>query len=253
MTSFSLDNKIAIVTGASRGIGEAISKLLSQNGAHVVLVSRKQEGLDSVAEKIKSKGKNASSFTCNTGDMKQIKALMEHVKERFGKLDILVNNAAANPYFGEMINAEEWAWDKTNSVNLKGPFFLIIEAAKLMKNSGGGGSIVNISSVNGIRPALMQGIYSVTKAGLISMTQAFAKELAPNNIRVNAVLPGLTETKFASAITENEEIKKHVLQNIPLGRVAQPEEIAGAVLYLASGAASYTTGTCITCDGGMMA
>ena len=252
MSQFSLKNKIALVTGASRGIGEKIAMLLSENGGHVILVSRKQEGLEQVAEKIRHKGRDVTVMACHMGHIGQIQTLMKKVKEQFGRLDILVNNAAANPYFGDMLNAEEWAWDKTNNVNLKGPFFMTKEAVKLMAKAGGG-SVVNISSINAVRPALMQGIYSITKAGLIAMTQAFAKELAPMGVRVNAVLPGLTDTKFSSALTANEDIKNMVLQQIPMGRMAAPGEIAGAVLYLVSDAASYTTGSCITCDGGMLA
>jgi len=253
MTLFSLEKKIAIVSGASRGIGKSIALLLAQQGAHVILVSRKQEELDKVAETISNRGGKSSAIVCNMGYLEQIQLLMKTIKDRFGRLDILVNNAAANPYFGEMIEAEEWAWDKTNEVNLKGPFFMTTEAVKLMRESGNGGSIVNISSINGLRPAMMQGIYSITKAGLIAMTKAFAKELITFSIRVNAVLPGLTDTKFAGAITANEDIEKHVFRQIPMGRAADPDEISGAVLYLASDAASYTTGSCITCDGGMLA
>ncbi len=251
MELFSLKGKTALITGASRGIGEAIAHLLAEQGAFCILVSRKLDSLSIVENSIKEKGGNAVSVECNMGNIEQIKELMAHVEEKHGRLDILINNAAANPYFGEMINAEERAWDKTNEVNLKGPFFMIQYAAKLMMKSGGG-SIVNVSSVNGVQPALFQGIYSITKAGLITMTRAYARELGPHNIRVNALLPGLTDTKFASAITKNEEIKNRILPEIPMGRIAQPEEMAPAVLYLVSDAASYTTGMCLTCDGGML-
>ncbi|MBF0377627.1 MAG: SDR family oxidoreductase [Desulfamplus sp.] len=251
MDMFSLKDKTAIITGASRGIGESIAHLLAQQGAFCILVSRKPEDLAKVENDIKSRGGNAASIACNMGNIEQIKELMAHVEKTYGKLDILINNAAANPYFGEMINAEERAWDKTNEVNLKGPFFMIQYAAKLMKKNGSG-AIVNVSSVNGVQPALFQGIYSITKAGLITMTRAYARELAPHNIRVNALLPGLTDTKFASAITKNEDIKNLILPQIPMGRIAKPEEMAPAVLYLVSEAASYTTGICLTCDGGML-
>jgi NAD(P)-dependent dehydrogenase (short-subunit alcohol dehydrogenase family) len=252
MEQFSLVGKIALITGASRGIGEAIAKCLAKQGAHCILVSRKTEGLAAVEKKITDAGGKATSMACNTGNMDQIRELMESVEKEFGKLDILINNAAANPYFGEMINAEERAWDKTCDVNLKGPFFMIQQGAKLMQKSGNG-AIVNVSSVNGVRPTLFQGIYSITKAGLITMTRAYATELAQFNIRVNALLPGLTDTKFASALTQNEEILKIALAQVPMGRIADPDEMAGAVLFLVSDASSYTTGSCITCDGGMLA
>jgi NAD(P)-dependent dehydrogenase (short-subunit alcohol dehydrogenase family) len=252
MINFSLNGKIALITGGSRGIGEAIALTLADNGAHCILVSRKIDALNQVAAKITEKGGKATTIDCNMSDMGQIRSLFDNVKKQFGKLDILVNNAAANPYFGEMLGAEEWAWDKTLAVNLKGPFFMIQHSVPLMI-AAGRGAIVNVASVNGIRPAPMQGIYSITKAGLISMTQAYAKELASKNIRVNALLPGFTRTNFSKVMLDNDEIYKLIVQQIPLGREARPSEMAGAVLYLVSEASSFTTGSCITCDGGMLA
>ena len=249
---FSLEGKTAMITGASRGIGEAIAHCLSENGASVILVSRKIDALKKVQDSIIEKGGKADCFACNMGDMAQIKELVSTLQKKYGSIDILVNNAAANPYFGEMIDAEEWAWDKIMDVNLKGPFFIITEFAKLMKENNGG-SIVNVSSINGIKPAPFQGIYSISKAALIAMTKAFAKELAPHNIRVNALLPGLTDTKFASALTSDENLKNMIVSQIPVGRVAEPEDMAGAVLYLVSDASSYTTGSLLVCDGGMLA
>jgi len=251
MVSFSLKDRVALVTGASRGIGEAIALTLAEYGAECVLIGRKIDDLQSVVDKIAHNGGKAYAVACNMGDMKQIDALVDQIKERYGKLDILVNNAATNPFFGEMVNADEGVWDKTNNVNLKGPFFMIQKVVPLM-TAAGGGAIVNVSSVNGIRSGIFQGIYSITKAALISMTQAFAKELAGKNIRVNALLPGLTDTKFSKALIENEFIHKEVVKMIPLGRVAKPKDMAGAVLYLVSDAASYTTGTCLICDGGFL-
>ena len=249
MTNFSLEGKIALITGASRGIGEAIALTFAEQGAHCILTSRKADALQGVVDKIESAGGKALACAANMGDLEQISSLFNFVKEKFGKLDILVNNAATNPYFGEMTGAEEWAWDKTMAVNLKGPFFATQEASRLMAVSGGG-AIVNVASVNGVRPAPTQGIYSITKAGLIAMTKAHAKELAGQNIRVNALLPGLTKTDFSKALFDIQEIHQHVIQQIPMQRHAEPHEMAGAVLYLVSDAASYTTGICITVDGG---
>lgn len=251
MTAFNLDGKIALVTGASRGIGESIALILAQYGATCILVSRKIEGLQAVQQKIEAEGGRAVPMACNMGALDQIEALFGEVGSRFGRLDILVNNAATNPYFGPMEGAPESAWDKTLAVNLKGPFFMIQQAAALMAATGG--AIVNVASINAVSPAPMQGIYSITKAGVVAMTKAYAKELAPRNIRVNALLPGLTETRFASALIQNEGIYERVLQRIPMQRHAQPDEMAGAVLYLVSDAASFTTGTCIVCDGGALA
>lgn len=252
MVNFSLKDKIALISGASRGIGEAIALTLSEYGARCILASRKPEGLRAVVDKIRAASGDAEAIVCNTGYVDQINGLFEEIQEKYSKLDILVNNAATNPFFGEMINADEKAWNKTNEVNLKGPFFMIQAAAPLMEKAGGG-SIVNVASINGKRPAPMQGIYSITKAGLIAMTKAYAKELAGKNIRVNALLPGLTETKFSQALIETDWIYERALQNIPLNRHAQPEEMVGAVLYLVSDAASFTTGTTIVCDGGALA
>jgi NAD(P)-dependent dehydrogenase (short-subunit alcohol dehydrogenase family) len=252
MVSFTLDNKIALITGGSRGIGEAIAHTLAEYGAQCILVSRKIEALNKVVEKIEKNGGKASAIACNMSDFKQIKMLYAQVKEKFGRVDILINNAATNPYFGEMLGAEERAWNKTNDVNLKGPFFMIQHAARLMIESGGG-TILNVASINGVQPAAFQGIYSITKAGLICMTKAYAKELAPHNIRVNAILPGLTATDFSKAIVENKEFYNFAVQQIPLNRHAEPGELAGAALYLVSEASSFTTGACLVCDGGMLA
>jgi NAD(P)-dependent dehydrogenase (short-subunit alcohol dehydrogenase family) len=252
MVDFSLKERIALVTGASRGIGQAIAETFAAQGAHVILVSRKQEGLEKVVAKIKDAGGSAEAIACHMGMMDQIEALYQTIGKKFGKLHILVNNAATNPYFGDLLGVDEKIWDKTNEVNLKGPFFMIQKAVPLMI-AAGKGSVINVSSVNGVTPALLQGVYSMTKAGVISMTKAFAKELANRNIRVNALLPGLTETKFAEALIGNEMILKAALQTVPMGRCAKPIEMAGAALYLASDASSYTTGALMVCDGGMLA
>jgi NAD(P)-dependent dehydrogenase (short-subunit alcohol dehydrogenase family) len=250
MVAFNLDGKIALITGASRGIGESIALTLADYGAACMLVSRKIEGLQAVQKKITDKGGIAEVMACNMGELDQIQALFAQIKSRFGRLDILVNNAATNPYFGPMLGAPESAWDKTLAVNLKGPFFMIQQAAELMAE---GGAVVNVASINAVSPAPMQGVYSITKAGVVAMTKAYAKELAPRNIRVNALLPGLTETKFTTALIDNQQIYEHILQRIPMQRHAQPDEMAGAVLYLVSDAASFTTGTTIVCDGGVLA
>jgi NAD(P)-dependent dehydrogenase (short-subunit alcohol dehydrogenase family) len=252
MVSFNLSGRIALVTGASRGIGRAIAEKLAECGAEVILVSRNIESLETVATAIREKKGNAFAFACHMGNIADIEKLYEKVRETYGRLDILVNNAATNPYFGEMAAIDEGAWGKTVDVNLKGPFFMIQKAIPLMQ-AAGKGAVVNVSSVNGIRPALMQGVYSITKGALITMTQAFAKELAPHNIRVNALLPGFTDTKFSSVLMQNKDIYDMVVDQIPMKRHAAPAEMVGGVLYLVSDAASYTTGTCLTCDGGLLA
>lgn len=249
---FDLTGKVALVTGASRGIGESIARLLAAYGAEVIVSSRKIDGCETVASSIRNNGGKATAMACHVGEMAQIESTFATIKEKFGRLDILVNNAAANPYFGHILDTSLAAYDKTVDVNIRGYFFMSIEAGKMMKEQGGG-VILNTASVNGLSPGDMQGIYSITKASVISMTKSFAKECGPLNIRVNALLPGLTDTKFASALTTNEHILKKALQIIPLGRVADPDEMAGTVLYLVSDASSYTTGTTVVVDGGMMA
>ncbi|KAF0808831.1 short chain dehydrogenase [Alcanivorax sp. S71-1-4] len=246
---FDLTGRVALVTGASRGIGEAIARLLAEQGAHVIVSSRKLDDCRTVADDIKAQGGSAEPFACHIGEMSQITAVFEYIRAAHGKLDILINNAAANPYFGHILDTPVDAFNKTVDVNLRGYFYMSVEGAKLMRDNGGG-SIVNTASVNGIRPGMAQGIYSISKAAVISMTKAFAQECAPFNIRVNALLPGLTKTKFAGALFQQESIYKSAIAQIPMRRHAEPDEMAGTVLYLVSDAASYVTGECVVVDGG---
>lgn len=250
--AFRLDGKVAVITGSSRGIGEAVARLFANQGAHVVVSSRKLESCEKVAEKIRQKGGKATAFACHVGDPNDREALIENVLSELGQIDILVNNAATNPYFGHILDTPTPTAEKTISVNLSGFFHMSQIAGRAMREQGGG-VVINTASVNGVRPSANQGIYSITKGAIISMTQAFAKECAADGIRVNAVLPGLTETKFASALTQNETLLKSILPMIPLGRVAEPAEIAPAFLYLASDASTYATGICLTVDGGLLA
>lgn len=246
---FDLTGKIALVTGASRGIGEAIARLLAEQGAHVIVSSRKLEACQLVADAIMAQGGSAEAFACHVGSMEDIATVFFHIKKVHGRLDILVNNAAANPYFGHILDTDLAVYNKTADVNIRGYFFMSVEAGKIMKENGGG-AIVNTASINALQPGDMQGIYSITKAAVVNMTKAFAKECAPLGIRVNALLPGYTKTKFAGALFENEKIYNTAIAQVPMGRHAEPREMAGTVLYLVSDAASYTTGECIVVDGG---
>lgn len=250
---FDLTGKIALVTGASRGIGEAIAKLLAEQGAHVIVSSRKIDGCRIVAEQINADCANgtgsAAAFACHVGIMDDISQIFSHIKQEYGRLDILVNNAAANPYFGDILDTDIGAYTKTVDVNIRGYFFMSVEAGRLMRDNGGG-AIVNTASVNGLQPGIAQGIYSITKAAVINMTKAFAKECAQHGIRVNALLPGFTKTKFAGALFDNKEIYEAAMQEIPMKRHAEAKEMAGTVLYLVSDASSYTNGECIVVDGG---
>jgi NAD(P)-dependent dehydrogenase (short-subunit alcohol dehydrogenase family) len=247
---FDLTGRIALVTGASRGIGEAIAQLLAEQGAHVIVSSRKIEECEQVAAGIRDAGGSAEAWACHVGRMEDIAATFAHIREKHGRLDILVNNAAANPYFGHILDTDLAAYNKTVEVNVRGYFFMSVEAGKLMKEHGRG-AIVNTASVNALHPGDRQGIYSITKAAVVNMTKAFAKECGPLGIRVNALLPGLTKTKFAGALFEDKAIYEHWMENIPLRRHGEPRDMAGAVLYLVSDAASYTNGECVVVDGGL--
>ena len=249
MTSdITLADKTVIVTGASRGIGEAIARACSGAGANVVLASRKQEGVDAAAAAITAEGGSALAVACHMGQAEDVEALFSRATEAFGPIHGLVNNAATNPYFGPMLAIEEPAFDKTIEVNLKGP---LAASRAFVGQAPEGGSIVNVASVAGLRSAPLQGVYGMTKAALISMTQTLAHELGSMGVRVNAIAPGLVETRFASALIQNEELLKHVVDRTPLGRHGQPDEIAGAVVYLLSDAAAFMTGQVMTIDGGI--
>jgi NAD(P)-dependent dehydrogenase (short-subunit alcohol dehydrogenase family) len=246
-----LEGKTAVITGASRGIGEAIARCFASHGAAVVLSSRKLEACEQVAHSINREGGRAIAIAAHAGRPEALRALIEQGASHFGAIDVLVNNAATNPHFGPMVSVDGGAWDKTFEVNTRGYFEATRAFVEHVVRRDAKGSVVNIASIQGLGAAMTQGVYGMTKAAVLSMTKTLAVELGPAGIRVNAVAPGLVRTKFAAAIVENDDLVKRVLERTPLGRYAEPDEIAPAALYLASDAASYVTGHTLVIDGGM--
>lgn len=246
---FDLSGKVALITGASRGIGEAIAVAYAQAGAKVVLASRKQADLDSVAQRIHEAGGEALPVSAHTGDLEAVTAMVEKATSTFGGIDILINNAATNPHFGPILTAEDSHWDKILDVNVKG-YFRVVKACVESMKARGGGKIINMASVAGLEPQPMMGLYSVSKAAVLMLTKALAAELAQFNIQVNAIAPGFVKTKFSAALWQNPQINQAILKIIPQKRMAEPEEIAGMAVYLASSASSFVTGATFSIDGG---
>ena len=248
MKSIDLSGKVAVVNGASRGIGEAIARGLASCDAQVLLSSRSLESVQEVADSIVAEGGKAVAMACHAGRMREIGELFDFVRKEFGRLDILINNAATNPYYGPAADLPPDAFDKTVDVNLKGPYYMMSRAIPLMIDSGGG-SIVNVASIVALVTMAGQAPYAMTKAGLVSLTRSFAKEYGGNGIRVNAILPGIVETKFAEALTGDPRVQKWI-SHLPIARAGQPADMVSGVLYLVSDGAAYTTGTTLVMDGG---
>jgi NAD(P)-dependent dehydrogenase (short-subunit alcohol dehydrogenase family) len=250
--SFDLTGRVALVTGASRGIGEAIAKAYAQYGADVIVSSRKQEACDEVAAEIVAAGGKARAIACHIGDLEALQSLFARIGEEYGRLDVLVNNAATNPYYGHVLDTDLGAYQKTVDVNVRGYFFASILGGRMMRDGARGGSIINVASVNAVRPGPKQGIYSITKGAVLNMTKTFARECGEHGIRCNAILPGLIRTRFAGALLSDEKQLQHYLGTNPLRRVGEPVDIAGAALFLASDASSYVTGEFLVVDGGFL-
>ena len=246
---FSLKDKVVLITGASRGIGQAAAIGLAQTGADIAIASRKLPDLEKVAEEVRKTGRKCFPVAAHIGKTEEINNLVKRALEEFGKIDILVNNAGTNPTMASAIDVDERTWDSIMNLNLKGLFFLSQAVARVMKGKGGG-KIINVASVAGITPDILP-IYSISKAGVIMATKVMAQQWAPYNIRVNAIAPGLTKTRFSEALWKNPDILKMAMTRTPLARPAEPEEMVGAIIYLASDASSYVTGQVIAIDGGM--
>jgi dehydrogenase/reductase SDR family member 4 len=246
-----LQNKVAIITGASKGIGKSIAHALGLAGAKVVISSRNQAQLDEVVAAFATENIEAKAIAAHSGKLEDLTHLVDETIRTFGRIDIIVNNAATNPVFGPIEDCDGKAFDKIMEVNVKGVLTLSQLAFPHLK-AVGGGSIINISSVEGTKPSQGLGIYSVSKAALIQLTKAMALEWGQHNIRVNALCPGLIQTKFSEALWQNEQILKHFLKNVPLQRMGQPDEMSGIVLLLASEQGAYITGSIINADGGYL-
>lgn len=249
---FDISQKVALITGGTQGIGKRIAIAMAEKGANVVICSRKQENLDQTKEDLKEMGYDIVTHIANVSKSDQVESLVQTVEQRFGKLDILVNNVGMNIWTPAVTEADEKLFDKIIETNLKGPFMVTRSALNLIKNAGKG-KIINISTTGARKVTPGVGIYCVAKAGLEMLTKVLAVELAQYNINVNAVAPGVVKTKFSKPFWENESLLNQFTKNIPLGRIAEPEDIVGAVLFLSSDASDYITGDIINVDGGYMA
>ncbi len=249
--TFDLKNKVALITGASRGIGQAVAEAYAAAGARVVLTSRKQPGLDAVAKQIRAAGGDALPLAAHTGDTAAIENLISRVVETYGGVDILVNNAGTNPHYGPILSAEESMWHKTFDVNVVG-YWRMAKACVPLMQARGGGKIINIASVAGKQPQPGMGVYCVSKAGVLMLTEVLAVELAADNIQVNAIAPGFIRTRLSQVVWKNPQVHQIVTNAIPQKRIASAEELTGLALYLASDASSFTTGATIVVDGGQL-
>lgn len=249
ISKFSLDGKVALVTGGSRGIGRATALAFAEAGADVVVSSRNLPDLENVAAEIRAFGRRGMAVSAHGGRIEELNNLVSRVQAEFGRIDILVNNAATNPLLAPIIDIEERAWDVIMNVNLKGCFFLSQAVARMMKTQGGG-CIINIASGGGLTPEKGQGVYCTSKAGVLMLTKVMAYEWGQYNIRVNAIVPGLIKTKMSQALWEDKDCLEEVLSHTPLYRIGEPDEIANAALFLASEAASFITGDTMIVDGG---
>ncbi len=250
--NFDLTGKVALVTGGSRGIGLAIAEAYAAAGAKVAVASRKQEAVDEAAAALRHAGGDALALTAHTGDAADVAALVERVVAHFGGIDILVNNAATNPHFGPFLSAEDSHWDKILDVNVKG-YFRVAKACVPVMRARGGGKIINVASVAGLEPQPMMGVYCVSKAAVLMMTEVLAAEVAADHIQVNAIAPGFVKTKFSQVLWSTPDIHDQLIRAVPQRRMAEPAEIAGIAVYLASAASSFTTGATFVVDGGQLA
>ncbi len=247
---FDVAGRVVMITGGSRGLGKAMSLEFARRGAKVVIASRKLEECEKVAAEISAAGGEALAVACHVGQWDGLEAVVERVMAHFGRIDVLVNNAGMSPVAPSLLDTSEALFDKIIDVNLKGPTRLTALVATRMGESGGG-AIINISSLASLRPSPITTVYSAAKAGLNALTAASAQEYAPLGVRVNCIICGTFDTDAVAGMLADEGILQHIVEPVALKRVGRPEEVVGAVLYLASDASSYTTGSCVTVDGGV--
>jgi NAD(P)-dependent dehydrogenase (short-subunit alcohol dehydrogenase family) len=247
---FSLSGKVAIVTGGSRGIGRSIAIGLAEAGADVAVAARKPEALAEAVAAVEATGRKAIGVPTNVRRRDELRNLVDEAKSRLGRVDILVNNAGTNPVFGPIHDVDERAWDNIMNTNVKAAFFLGNMAREAMLEHGEGGAVVNVSSIGGKQASDVIGAYSISKAAMIMLTQVTAKTWGRDGIRVNCIAPGLIKTEFSRALWENDKIASEAVQTAALRRIGDPDEMAGAVVYLASPASSFVTGQTLVLDGG---
>jgi len=250
--SLNLNGKTAVVTGGSRGLGRAIALAMAEKGAEVAICGRKQDNLDRAIQELGQKGVDVAAFRANVGSSDEVDTLFQSIQERFGKLDILVNNVGMNILTPSVSMADEGLWDKIMTTNLKGTFLVSARAVPLMRKAGRG-KIINISSIAARKAAMGMGVYCVAKAGVEMLTRVLAVELAQDHINVNAVAPCVVRTQFSQPFWGNESLLKGITATIPMGRIAEPDDVVGTVLFLASDLSEFITGEVITVDGGSMA
>ncbi|MEL6122472.1 MAG: SDR family oxidoreductase [Bacteroidota bacterium] len=248
---FDLSGKVAIVTGASKGIGEAMARGLAEHGARVVISSRKQEAVDAVAQTFRDDGLEASGIACHVARQDQCEQLVSRTIEMYGRVDILINNAGTNPYFGPIENMAPEIYQKTMDINVNACMYLSNLCIPHMRTAGGG-SVIHISSIEGLHPTAGFAAYNLSKAALVMLAQNQAVEWGKDNVRVNVICPGLVQTKLSTALWADEKNLKQFEAKIPLGRMAQPDEMAGLAVFLASGASTYMTGAVLVNDGGVL-
>jgi NAD(P)-dependent dehydrogenase (short-subunit alcohol dehydrogenase family) len=249
MSLFSLNDRVALITGSTKGIGKAIAVRMAEQGAKVVISSRNQDACDEVAKEIKDAGGEALAVACNINYVEQLTNLVEQTKKHYGKIDTLVCNAALNPYFGPSQDIPDEAFDKVMHANI-GSVHRLCQLVIPGMAEAGGGTVIIVSSIGGLKGTESLGAYAISKAADMQIARNLAVEWGPKNVRVNCIAPGLIRTDFARALWENPEIYQATVSKYPLRRIGEPDEIAGAAVFLASDAGSFTTGQTFVIDGG---